>query len=101
MASAKTLAGPLQLAAAAATLYTGVSGSIIRYIQVSNPGASDRTFTLSIGADAASTRIFDAYPILAGHVLTFPVLIPLAAGTIVQGFASAAGAVVILLTGEG
>jgi hypothetical protein len=67
----KRLAGPALVSNAAATKYTvpAVTKTIIRHIHVSNPSGSAATFTLSIGADAAGTRIFDAYSIAAGSVL--------------------------------
>jgi hypothetical protein len=59
--------GPALVSNAAATKYTvpAVSKAIIRHIHVENPSASPVTFTLSIGADAAGTRIFDAFSIPA------------------------------------
>lgn len=60
------LAGPAQVSNAAATKYTNTSGesTIVRHVHVYNPGTGTVNFTMSIGADAAGTRIFDAYPVL-------------------------------------
>jgi hypothetical protein len=63
----KRLAGPAQVSNAATTKYTvpASTKTIVRHIHVENPSGSPVTFTLSIGADAAGTRIFDAYSIAA------------------------------------
>ena len=64
---AKRLHGPAQVSNAAATKYTvpALTKTVIRHIHVQNPSAAAVTFTLSIGADAAATRIFDAFSIPA------------------------------------
>ena len=63
----KRLAGPAQVSNAAATKYTvpAATKTIVRHIHVQNPSGSPVTFTLSIGADAAGTRLFDAFSIPA------------------------------------
>lgn len=63
----KRLAGPAQVATGPATKYTvpASTKTIVRHIHVQNPSGSAVTFTLSIGADAAGTRIFDAFSIPA------------------------------------
>lgn len=63
----KRLAGPAQVSNAAATKYTvpAVTKTVIRHIRIQNPSASPVTFTMSIGADAAGTRIFDAFSVPA------------------------------------
>jgi hypothetical protein len=67
----KRLAGPAQVANTTATKYTvpATTKTIVRHIHVQNPSASAVTFTLSIGADAAAVRLFDAYSIAAGALL--------------------------------
>lgn len=67
----KRLCGPGQLTASTVTKYTtpALTKTIVRHIHVQNPSGSACTFTLSIGADAAGTRLFDAYSIPAGTVL--------------------------------
>ena len=59
--------GPAQVSNAAATKYTVPAGSkaVIRHIRLQNPSGAAVTFTMSIGADAAATRIFDALSIPA------------------------------------
>jgi hypothetical protein len=98
----KRLVGPEQLGSSTATLYTVPDGTRtkVRQIQISNPtGGSQRTYTLSIGADPASTRFRDGEVIAAGdtHVIHGPFTIE--AGTILAGHASAASALVILIDG--
>ena len=68
---AKRLAGPAQVSNAAATKYTvpALTKTIIRHVHIQNPSAAVVTFTMSIGADAAAVRLFDAYSIAAGSVL--------------------------------
>lgn len=104
----KRLVGPLQLAAAAATLYTVPSATktVIREIVLSNPDTSAHTVTLSIGADAASTRFMGSYNIPAAaagvtgsRVIEFHYLV-METTEILQGFADAATKVVIVVTGD-
>jgi hypothetical protein len=63
----KRLAGPAQIATGPATIYTVPAGTkaIVRYIAVQNPSGSPVTLTLSIGADGASKRIWDAFSVPA------------------------------------
>jgi hypothetical protein len=102
MALPKRLQGPALLAAAAATVYTVPTGrvAVIRNIHVVNPTAGDLTFTMSIGADAAATRIFsaqmanaeDSWDSFAPFVLT--------AGETIQAYASAAASLTLTIDGE-
>lgn len=85
----KSLFGPAALTTSAATKYTAsASGPTdIRHIHFSNTSAGAVTVTLSIGADAAGTRILDAYPMAASSVLDlYNVVVP--ASTVVQALAS-------------
>lgn len=63
----KRLWGPAQVATGPATVYTAPAGTKtrIRFIWVNNPSASPVTLTLSVGADAAGTRLYDTYSIPA------------------------------------
>lgn len=63
----KRLYGPALVATGPTTVYTvpALTKIIIRHIHVSNPSASPVTLTISIGADAAGTRILGAYSIPA------------------------------------
>lgn len=62
---AKRLVGPAQVATGPATVYTVPANTktIIRHVHISNPSASPVTLTVSVGSDAASTRIVGAYSI--------------------------------------
>jgi hypothetical protein len=68
--TAKRLAGPLLVTNSVVTRYTvpASTKTIIRHIHIQNNSGSAATFTASIGADAAGTRIFDAYSIPANSV---------------------------------
>ena len=61
------LYGPAQIATGPTTVYTvpASTKTVIRHVHVSNPSGSPVTLTLSIGADAASTRLFATYSIPA------------------------------------
>lgn len=79
------LAGPALVSNSAATKYTApAAGALIRAIHVSNPTGSAVDFTLSIGADAAGTRLWDGYPIAQDSAVTFWCYHALTNGEIVQ-----------------
>lgn len=63
----KRLVGPALIATGPTTVYTvpALTKTIIRQIHISNPSGAAVTFTLSIGADAAGTRLWSAYSIPA------------------------------------
>ncbi len=95
---AKRLYGPSAAPTTTTTLYTvpSTTKTIVRHIHLSNPTAGALTVTLSIGADAAGTRIFDAYSIAAGSVLDHWCYYVLEAAQILAGFASAATLVITI-----
>jgi hypothetical protein len=66
----KRLYGPAQLPTSATDLYTSPADARtrLRHLHVSNPSGAAVDVTLSIGADAAATRILDAFPIAANSV---------------------------------
>lgn len=66
----KRLYGPTALTTSAATKYTSpATGAQIKHIRVDNPqGGSARAFTLSIGADAAGTRLYDGLTVPPGGI---------------------------------
>lgn len=99
---AKRLAGPAQVSNAAATKYTvpAVTKTIIRHIHVANPSGSTATFTLSIGADAATLRLFDAYSIAAGAVLDHFCYYVLEAAEIIQGLSGTNNVLVLTIDGD-
>ena len=63
----KRLYGPAQIATGPTTVYTVPTSTktVIRTVHVSNPSGSAVTLTLSIGADAAGTRLLATYSIPA------------------------------------
>ena len=63
----KRLAGPALVATGPTTIYTvpASTKTVLRHVHVSNPSGSPVTFTMSIGADAAGTRLIGAYSIPA------------------------------------
>jgi len=65
--TAKRLVGPALIATGPTTVYTvpALTKTIIRHIHLSNPSGSPVTLTLSIGADAAGTRLWETYSIPA------------------------------------
>jgi len=95
------LYGPAQLDAAAATLYTAAVRTRIRNIHAFNPSGGVVDVTLSIGTDAAATRIWDAQEVPAGdsYVERRRAAHTLEAGETIQGFASSAGTVVLVIDG--
>ena len=96
------LAGPAQVSNAAATKYTvpATTKTILRTIHVQNPSGAAVAFTMSIGADAAGTRIYDAFSIAAGAVLDVWCYYVLDAGEIVQAFAGTNNILTLTLDGD-
>ena len=96
----KRLHGPALVTNAAATKYTtpAATKTIVRHIHVDNPGAAI-TFTLSIGADAAAVRIFDAFPIPTGPYDHFCYYV-LEAAELIQALASVTNQLVLTVDGD-
>lgn len=63
----KRVVGPIQVATGPTTVYTvpALTKTVIRHIHISNPSASPVTFTLSVGADGVTTRLYTTYSIPA------------------------------------
>ena len=99
---AKRMAGPALVSNAAATKYTVGANrrGIVRSIHISNPTASAVDFTLSIGADAAATRLFDGFPIPADSVYPFYCFLVLEAAEIIQAFAGTNNVITLTIDGE-
>jgi hypothetical protein len=96
------LAGPALVSNAAATKYTvpALTKTIIRHIHVQNPTGAAVTFTASIGADAAGTRIFDVYSIAAGTVLDHFCYYVLSTTEIFQAFAGTNNVLTLTIDGD-
>jgi len=100
--TATRLAGPALLSNAAATKFTVPASTtyVIRHIHVQNPTASAATFTCSIGADAAGTRLFDVYSIAAGTVLDHYCYYVLTAAEIFQAFSGTNNVMSLTVDGD-
>jgi hypothetical protein len=94
--------GPAQVATGPATKFTVSANekAIIRHIHVQNPSGSPVTLTLSIGADAAGTRIFDAYSIAANSVLDHFCMYVMEETEIMQGGAGTNNILVLTIDGD-
>jgi hypothetical protein len=96
--------GPAQLTNAAATKYTVLTGMAldITWIHVQNPAGSTATkWTLSVGADAAGTRVWDGEALAAAASRDYyPNPLTLAAGEIIQAFADVTASIVMVIDGN-
>lgn len=98
----KRLAGPALVTNAAATKYTvpAVTTAVIRNIQVQNPSASAADFTLSIGADAAGTRLIDGLSIPADSIYPIYCYWVMAAAEILQAFSGTNNILTLTVFGD-
>lgn len=94
----KRLAGPLALTATSATIYTVPASTTtsLRNIHVVNTTAGSLNFTMSIGVDAAGTRIYDALVIPAKSALAWDGLMVLTTTETVRAYGSATGLTITL-----
>lgn len=94
--------GPAQVSNAAATKYTvpAASLAVVRHVHISNPSGSAVTFTMSIGSDAAATRVFDAYSIAAGSVVDHFCYYAVAAAEIIQALAGTNNILTLTIDGD-
>lgn len=99
--SAKRLAGPQQLTAAAATVYTvpAATQTIVRNVHVSNSTSAPVTFTMSIGTDAAGTRWWQPTTISANGNLVWTGFQVLNAAEVLQAYGSTASALNLTISG--
>lgn len=93
--------GPAQLGNSATTIYTspGATQTIIRDILVANTTGGAVTFTMSLGSDAAGTRIFPAVSIPANTVIQLTCGLPVEAGEILQAYAGATSSITLTVSG--
>lgn len=96
------LHGPALVSDTAATKYTvpGATKTIVRYIHVSNPTGTAATFTMSIGTDAAGTRIYGAHSIPANSVFSVWCYHVLEAAEIIQAFSGTNNVLVLTFDGD-
>jgi hypothetical protein len=98
----KRLAGPAQVSNAAATKYTvpGSTTTVVRHIHISNPSGSPVDFTLSIGTDAAGTRLFDGLAIAADSVYEHFCYHVLAVAEVIQAFGGTNNILTLTISGD-
>lgn len=99
---AKRLAGPALVTNSTATKYTtpAATRTIVRHVHIQNPSGASVTFTMSIGADAAGTRLFDAYSIAAGAVIDHYCFYVLEATEIIAAHAGTTNILTLTIDGE-
>lgn len=97
-----SLYGPAQVATGPTTVYTvpAARSALMRHIHLSNPSGSAVTFTMSIGADAAGTRIFGALSIAANTVADYWGMWFMPTGTVVTVSAGTNNILVLTINGE-
>ena len=103
MKKAIRLSGPALLTNSAATKYTVSSGEavVLKHMHVSNPGGgSAATLFVSIGSDAAGTRIHDAYSVAAGGYLDLWCMYPMVAGEILQAYSGTNNVLTFTASGD-
>jgi len=104
----KRLYGPALVATGPTTVYTvpASTTALIRHVHVSNPSGSAVTLTLSIGADAAGTRLLGTYSIPAAaagvsdSVRDMYWSVPMTAAEILTVSAGTNNILVIVVSGE-
>lgn len=98
----KRLVGPVQIATGPATVYTvpAVTKTTVRHIHVYNPGGGTVKLTMSIGADAAGTRVFDAFPVAEDVPFDHYGIYHLSATEVIQLAADVNNQLVIVIDGE-
>lgn len=96
------LAGPALVTDSAATKYTVPSSTktIVRHVHIQNPSGSPVTFTMSIGSDAAGTRLFDAYSIAANSIFDHYCYYVLVAAEIIQALAGTTNIITLTIDGD-
>lgn len=97
----KRLYGPALLTNAAATKYTAPAATkaVLRTIHVANTSASPATLFLSIGADAAGTRLFSGQSIPANGSLDWSGNVTLEAAEIVQAYSGTTNVLSLVISG--
>lgn len=93
--------GPALLSGSAATVYTvpALTTAILRNIHAANTDSSARTLTVSIGSDAAGTRLLPALSIPAAGTYDWSGFIVLTAAEIVQAYSDSANKVALTISG--
>lgn len=94
------LAGPALVDATSEVIYTCPANrrAIVRHVWIMNPGAA-ATFRMSIGADAAATRIYDGVSIAEDVPRNDHVYFVLEAGDTLEASSSADDQMVVVISG--
>lgn len=99
--AASRIVGPIQPAAADTLIYTSTSAvTKVRHIRCANPTGAPVTFFLSIGADSAATRIYDAVSIPAGQAIETFCYYVLATGETLRAHAGSATALLLIIDAD-
>lgn len=98
---AKRAYGPAQPGTTAATVYTAPASTTftMKQIHATNGSSSSATLTVSIGADAAATRLLNAISVPANGTFTLDVWIPVNATEVVQMAQGTASALTVTMSG--
>ena len=98
---AKRLAGPVLITNAEVTWYTVPTGrtAIVRTIHIVNTSGSAATATVSIGADAAGTRLLSAHSVAANSEYDLNTFLVMAAAETLRGQAGTTNVLTITVSG--
>lgn len=96
---AERLVGPALLTASAATVYTATAKTVVRNIHVFNNDEVTTDFTLSIGADATATRLFDDYGLGPRKAMVWTGFLVLDNTDIIQAYGSVTGKLTLTISG--
>jgi hypothetical protein len=106
----KRLTGPAQVSNTPTTKYTVPASTmtIVRNIHISNASGAAATITLSIGNDAASTRVFDQFSVApaggatpsAASVVDYWCYYVLSAAEVIQAYSNTNNALVLVVDGD-
>ena len=99
--TASRLYGPTQLGTGAATIYTSPASTttIVRHMVAVNTATVAAKLTISIGADAAGTRIVPTITLAPGTTFEIKGFIVLAAADILQAYSDTASAITLTVNG--
>lgn len=73
---------------------------VVRYVRVQNPSGGTVLFTMSVGTDAAGTRIYDAEPIGPGQALDWVTRTPIESGESLVAYADVTNTLTMTVSGE-
>ena len=100
--AAKRLVGPALVATGPTTAYTVPANVkvVVRHVHVSNPHTVAVNFTMSVGAAAAATDLFNDYSLAAGAVLDWFCYLPMVAAEVIQVAASVNSVLNLVIAGD-